>query len=421
MITRLNVASIYVLDKDEALDFYVNKLGLEKGNDVRQGDYRWLTVRVPGEPGTEISLEQPGPPLHDEATAAQLRELITKGALGGLVFITDDARGLYETLKARGVTDFTQEPTEHFYGTDMGLRDPFGNADPDPPAGQGSRGGDRLRPRLRRPGRSRLAGKPVRAAAYTAGIVTGAASRRGVAATDRAARAAGLKPLAISHAAMTISCRASGAMKAPSESPNMAPERRHEVERGPHEPPGGQPPGHEPRLVEQDGEHQRAERERDDAHLLPDHRVGRAHEAGERSRIRLRAERDQQQPPERADDVDDRLDRAAEDDVAHGQRLVVPLADRPEHDRDHREREARQEDEQGADGQLVRLRGDLGVQVAGPGEDRARDDRAEDQGDRPDDVQHADRDGRAAVRTDPGFVRGAAARVFPFMSFAPMK
>ena len=127
MITRLNVASIYVLDKDEALDFYVNKLGLEKGNDVRQGDYRWLTVRVPGET-TEINLEQPGPPLHDEATAAQIRELITKGALGGLVFITDDARALYGELKERGVTDFTQEPTDHFYGTDMGIRDPFGNA-----------------------------------------------------------------------------------------------------------------------------------------------------------------------------------------------------------------------------------------------------------------------------------------------------
>src|SRR4026208_2508333 len=148
MITRLNVASIYVLDKDEALDFYVNKLGLEKGNDVRQGDYRWLTVRapalgapaaprgatgclpvrVPAEGVTEVSLEQPGPPLHDEATAAQLRELISKGARGGLVFITDDARGLYETLKERGVADFTQEPTDHFYGTDMGIRDPFGNA-----------------------------------------------------------------------------------------------------------------------------------------------------------------------------------------------------------------------------------------------------------------------------------------------------
>ena len=127
MITKLNVATVYVLDKDEALDFYVTKLGLEKGTDVRQGDYRWLTVRVPGG-GTEIALEQPGAPLHDDATAERLRELITKGALGGLVLNTDDVRGLYEALKARGVKDFTQEPTEHFYGTDMGLRDPFGNA-----------------------------------------------------------------------------------------------------------------------------------------------------------------------------------------------------------------------------------------------------------------------------------------------------
>ena len=126
MITRLNVTSIYVFDKDEALDFYVNKLGLEKGNDVRQGSYRWLTVRVPGG-GTEISLEEPGPPLHDEATAERLREMIAKGALTGLVFNTADARGMYEILTARGVTDFTQEPTEHFYGIDMGLRDPFGN------------------------------------------------------------------------------------------------------------------------------------------------------------------------------------------------------------------------------------------------------------------------------------------------------
>ena len=127
MITKLNVASIYVLDKDQALDFYVNTLGLEKGQDVKQGSYRWLTVRVPGG-ATEISLEQPGSPLHDEATAAQLRELIAKGAMSGLVFLSDDVRGLYETLQERGVTDFTQEPMEHFYGTDMGLRDPFGNA-----------------------------------------------------------------------------------------------------------------------------------------------------------------------------------------------------------------------------------------------------------------------------------------------------
>jgi catechol 2,3-dioxygenase-like lactoylglutathione lyase family enzyme len=128
MITRLNVATIYVLDKDEALDFYVNKLGLEKGSDFKQGDYRWLTVRVPGQGDVEIGLEQPGAPLHDEATAEQIRELISKGALSGLVFHADDVRGLYEQLQARGVSDFTQEPIDHFYGTDMGLRDPFGNA-----------------------------------------------------------------------------------------------------------------------------------------------------------------------------------------------------------------------------------------------------------------------------------------------------
>ncbi|HXC76345.1 MAG TPA: VOC family protein [Candidatus Acidoferrum sp.] len=128
MIDKLNVTSVWVLDKEEALDFYVNKLGLEKGSDVKQGDYRWLTVRVPGEPGMDISLEQPGPPVQDEATAAQLRELISKGAMGGLVFQTDDVRGLYEALKTRGVTDFIQEPADNFYGTDMALRDPFGNA-----------------------------------------------------------------------------------------------------------------------------------------------------------------------------------------------------------------------------------------------------------------------------------------------------
>ncbi|HEX2765767.1 MAG TPA: hypothetical protein VHR55_03905 [Candidatus Limnocylindria bacterium] len=74
MITELNVASIYVLDKDEAPEFFVDELGLEKGNDVRQGGYRWLTVRVPGAE-TGISLEQPGPPLDDEATAEQLHQL----------------------------------------------------------------------------------------------------------------------------------------------------------------------------------------------------------------------------------------------------------------------------------------------------------------------------------------------------------
>ena len=125
---KLSVTGIKVLDQEQALDFYVNKLGLEKAADVRQGPFRWLTVRFPANPEVEIFLEEPGPPVHDEATAALLRELIAKGAMGSIVIETDDARGLYETLKERGVTDFTQEPTDHFYGTDMGLRDPFGNS-----------------------------------------------------------------------------------------------------------------------------------------------------------------------------------------------------------------------------------------------------------------------------------------------------
>ena len=128
MITSLAISQIFVLDQDEALDFYVDKLGLEIGQDIKQGPFRWLTVRFPSDPDVEIFLEAPGPPVHDDDTAAQLRELITKGAMGSLVLHTDDARALYETLKARGVTDFTQEPTDHFYGTDMGIRDPFGNA-----------------------------------------------------------------------------------------------------------------------------------------------------------------------------------------------------------------------------------------------------------------------------------------------------
>src|SRR5258706_13237230 len=93
MIAKLSVTPVMVLDQDEALDFYVNKLGLEKGRDIKQGSFRWLTVRVPGD-NTEIFLEEPGPPVQDDATAPQIRELIPKGALGGLVFETAETRGL---------------------------------------------------------------------------------------------------------------------------------------------------------------------------------------------------------------------------------------------------------------------------------------------------------------------------------------
>jgi catechol 2,3-dioxygenase-like lactoylglutathione lyase family enzyme len=127
MITSMTHSQVYVLDQDEALDFYVGKLGLEINTDADLGFMRWLTVNVPGQPEKQILLEKPGPPAHDEATAEQIRELVTKGAMGAAaIFTVDDIHKSYRELKANGV-EFTDEPTERFYGTDCGLRDPFGN------------------------------------------------------------------------------------------------------------------------------------------------------------------------------------------------------------------------------------------------------------------------------------------------------
>jgi catechol 2,3-dioxygenase-like lactoylglutathione lyase family enzyme len=128
MLKRISHTFIHVLDQDEALDFYVGKLGMVVENDVDMGVMRWLTVKFPDQPDLELVLMVPGPPAYDDGTAAQIRELVTKGAGGGgVIFATDDCRGDYERLSAAGV-EFTQEPVERFYGTDCGLRDPFGNA-----------------------------------------------------------------------------------------------------------------------------------------------------------------------------------------------------------------------------------------------------------------------------------------------------
>jgi catechol 2,3-dioxygenase-like lactoylglutathione lyase family enzyme len=128
MLNSIRLSGIYVLDQDEALDFYVGKLGLEVASDADLGFMRWLTVRVPGDPDREILLERPGPPSMDESTAEQVRELVAKGSGGGWIgFTTADCRKTYEELSAKGV-EFTEEPTERDYGVDCGLRDPFGNS-----------------------------------------------------------------------------------------------------------------------------------------------------------------------------------------------------------------------------------------------------------------------------------------------------
>ncbi len=125
-LTSNNLSSIFVLDQEKALEFYVGVLGLEVSGDMMFGPMRWLTVRVPGDT-REILLEKPGPPGQDPATAEQVRALVTKGAGGGwLAFTTDDVDAMHEHLVAHGV-QITQPPTDMPYGRDMGLRDPFGN------------------------------------------------------------------------------------------------------------------------------------------------------------------------------------------------------------------------------------------------------------------------------------------------------
>ncbi len=127
MFKRITHTFIHVLDQDQALDFYVGKLGMVVQVDADLGFMRWLTVSLPDQPELQLGLMLPGPPAYDDATAEQIRELVTKGAGGGgVIFETDDCQRTFEQLRAAGV-EFTQEPTKRFYGTDCALRDPFGN------------------------------------------------------------------------------------------------------------------------------------------------------------------------------------------------------------------------------------------------------------------------------------------------------
>ena len=99
MFNSFNITSIYVTDQDDALDFYVGKLGLEIGADIDMGFMRWLTVQIPGQPDRQVLLEIAGPPGVDEETAVTLRELIAKGAMGfTLGLTTDDCQKTYEEL-----------------------------------------------------------------------------------------------------------------------------------------------------------------------------------------------------------------------------------------------------------------------------------------------------------------------------------
>ncbi|MFN8173202.1 MAG: VOC family protein [Candidatus Nanopelagicales bacterium] len=127
MLTSIKLTQLYVLDQDQALEFYVGTLGFEVHSDVDLGFMRWLTVCLPGQPEREILLEVPGPPALSPDVAAQVRDSLTKGAAGGWISLTtDDAFAMADELRSKGV-EFTDEPSQKPYGVDFGIRDPFGN------------------------------------------------------------------------------------------------------------------------------------------------------------------------------------------------------------------------------------------------------------------------------------------------------
>ena len=126
MTQGVGVVGLYVRDQDEAVDFYVGKLGFKIHTDAKNGDYRWLTVQHPDQPSFQLGLFKPQAPTLDSSTAQTMEEVVAKGAMPPLVLVVDDCRAAYGEMAAKGV-EFTQEPVERYGAVDASFRDPSGN------------------------------------------------------------------------------------------------------------------------------------------------------------------------------------------------------------------------------------------------------------------------------------------------------
>ncbi len=126
MENGIQVVGVYVHDQDEALKFYVDKLGFRVHTDARNGNFRWLTVQHPGQEDFQLGLFRPQPPMVDEATAQGLQEAVAKGAMPPLVLVVKDVQAAFEKMGSRGV-EFVQEPIVRHGSVDASFRDPFGN------------------------------------------------------------------------------------------------------------------------------------------------------------------------------------------------------------------------------------------------------------------------------------------------------
>src|ERR1700744_6533268 len=104
---KIKLTSVYVDDQEKALRFYTDVLGFTKKADFSNGPFRWLTVVSSDEPeGTELQLA-----LNDNPTVRTYQQAIFQQGQPAVMFFTDDIRGDYERIKARGA-EFTMPPTE---------------------------------------------------------------------------------------------------------------------------------------------------------------------------------------------------------------------------------------------------------------------------------------------------------------------
>src|SRR6202166_2570487 len=119
---KIKLTSLYVDDQNKALRFYTEVLGFAKKADFSNGPYRWLTVASPEEPdGTELQLE-----LNNNPAAKAYQQAIFQQGQPAIMFYTDDVKGDYERIKARGA-EFTMPPTEVTGSTIAQLKQPWGN------------------------------------------------------------------------------------------------------------------------------------------------------------------------------------------------------------------------------------------------------------------------------------------------------
>ena len=118
---KIKVISIYVDDQDKALRFYTDVLGFAKKTDFSQGPYRWLTVVSSEEPdGIELQA------LNNNPAAQAYQQAIFQQNQAAIMFFTDDIKGDYERIKARGA-EFTMPPTDVTGSTIAMLKDTCGN------------------------------------------------------------------------------------------------------------------------------------------------------------------------------------------------------------------------------------------------------------------------------------------------------